>query len=82
LAVLCGLERIQIEFVELELRQETPEEINMPHYVFRCDACRKEFTEILHISELETAKVKCPHCGSNKVVQQVAEFAAMTSKKS
>jgi putative FmdB family regulatory protein len=54
----------------------------MPHYLFLCQDCRKEFTEILHISELGTTKVKCPQCGSEKVEQQVAAFAAVTSKKS
>ncbi len=54
----------------------------MPQYVFLCKACNKEFTEFLHISELEKGGIKCPHCGSDQVQQQVAEFAAVTSKKS
>jgi putative FmdB family regulatory protein len=54
----------------------------MPHYVFRCLDCRKVFTEILHIAELSTHQTKCPSCGSTHVEQQVAEFSAMTSKKS
>jgi putative FmdB family regulatory protein len=54
----------------------------MPHYVFLCQACHKEFTEVLHISDLDAAKVKCPHCGSEAVDQQVAAFSAVTSKKS
>ena len=53
----------------------------MPHYVFVCQACKKEFSKILHISELEKG-VKCPECGSEKVQQQVAAFSAVTSKKS
>ena len=54
----------------------------MPHYVFLCQNCDKEFTRILHISELEEGGIKCPHCGSKKVQQQVAAFSAVTSKKS
>jgi putative FmdB family regulatory protein len=54
----------------------------MPHYVYHCLDCEKEFTEILHISDLNTIQLKCPHCGSEKVEQQVAAFAAVTSKKS
>ena len=54
----------------------------MPHYVFVCEACKKEFTVILHISEMENGGVKCPVCGSEKVVQETAAFSAVTSKKS
>jgi len=54
----------------------------MPHYVFTCLACEKEFTETLHIADLSTIHLKCPHCGSSKVEQKVAEFAAITTKKS
>ena len=54
----------------------------MPHYVFLCQDCHKEFTEVLHIADLPTYKAKCPHCGSEKVQQQAAAFAAVTSKKS
>lgn len=54
----------------------------MPHYLFFCEDCQKEFTVVLHISELETETVKCPECGSAKVHQKVAAFSAVTSKKS
>jgi putative FmdB family regulatory protein len=54
----------------------------MPHYAFLCKSCNKEFTRILPISELEKSDIKCPHCGSQKVQQQVAAFSAVTSKKS
>ena len=54
----------------------------MPHYVFVCEDCNKEFTVILHISELEKGGVKCPACGSEKVTQEMAAFSAVTSKKS
>jgi len=54
----------------------------MPHYVYVCLDCDQEFTEVLHIADLDTVHLKCPHCGSEKVQQQIAEFAAVTSKKS
>ncbi len=54
----------------------------MPHYVFLCQDCHKEFTEVLHIADLEKGAVVCPHCGSKQVTQEVAAFAAVTSKKS
>ena len=57
-------------------------EVTMPHYIFYCQACEKEFTQVLHISELEKGGIKCPHCSSEKVEQKVAAFSAVTSKKS
>ena len=54
----------------------------MPHYVFLCQDCSKEFTQILHIADLEKGGVVCPHCGSKRVTQGVAAFSAVTSKKS
>lgn len=54
----------------------------MPHYVFICQACKKDFTLVLHISELEKGGSKCPHCGSSDIKQQLATFSAVTSKKS
>jgi putative FmdB family regulatory protein len=59
-----------------------PREGSMPMYVFLCKDCNKEFNIVLRISELEKGNVKCPHCGSGKVEQQVAAFSAVTSKKS
>ena len=54
----------------------------MPLYVFLCQDCNKEFTEILHMAELEKGGVVCPHCGGKRVLQAVAAFSAVTSKKS
>jgi putative FmdB family regulatory protein len=54
----------------------------MPHYVYVCGDCRKEFTAVLHIADLDTAHLKCPYCGSEKIEPQVTEFAPVTSKKS
>jgi putative FmdB family regulatory protein len=57
-------------------------EVTMPHYIFYCQACKKEFTQVVHISELEKGGIKCPLCGSGKVDQKVVAFSAVTSKKS
>jgi len=54
----------------------------MSNYVFLCQDCKKEFTQTLHIAELEKGGVTCPHCGSKRVTQEVATFSAVTSKKS
>jgi len=54
----------------------------MPHYLFVCQDCHKEFEKILHIDELDKAEIKCPECKSDKVKQEVAGFSAVTSRKS
>jgi putative FmdB family regulatory protein len=57
-------------------------EVTMAQYVFLCQACREQFTQFLHMSELDTREVKCPKCGGSEVERQVAIFSAATSKKS
>jgi putative FmdB family regulatory protein len=54
----------------------------MSQYVYHCQDCNVEFTQHLHISDLEKTAVKCPHCGSKRVGQLVSSFSAVTSKKS
>jgi len=54
----------------------------MPQYVFLCQDCSKEFTQIVHFADLEKGDVVCPHCGGKCVTQQVAAFSVVTSKKS
>ncbi len=54
----------------------------MPQYVFFCQDCNKEFNQNLHIAELEKGGIVCPNCGGKRVTQQVAEFSAVTSRKS
>jgi putative FmdB family regulatory protein len=54
----------------------------MSQYVFHCQDCNKEFTEALHMADVENTDVICPHCGSKRVHQLVAGFTAVTSKKS
>jgi putative FmdB family regulatory protein len=54
----------------------------MRKYVFLCQDCNKEFTQTLHIADLEKGGVACAHCGGKRVTQVVTAFAAVTSKKS
>jgi len=54
----------------------------MPVYDYKCADCKKKFTLTMTVSEHDKVKVKCPKCGSKKVVQQMASFFAVTSKKS
>jgi len=54
----------------------------MSQYVFHCEDCNKEFTQHLHMSEMEKVELTCPHCGSKRVGQLVSAFSAVTSKKS
>ena len=54
----------------------------MSLYVFHCQDCNKEFTQTLHIADLEKGGVACPHCGGKRVTQLVTAFSAVTSKKS
>jgi putative FmdB family regulatory protein len=54
----------------------------MPHYVFLCRDCNKEFTQTLHMADLEKGAAACPHCGGKRVIQAVAAFTAVTSRKS
>ena len=54
----------------------------MSEYVFFCEACKKEFTQRLHIADREHDHVTCPYCSSVKVHQLVTAFSAVTSKKS
>ena len=53
----------------------------MPRYEFLCEKCQKPFELIMTISERETAKPTCPTCKGDKVVPQLSDFVAQTSKK-
>lgn len=54
----------------------------MPHYVYVCKDCKREFEKVMHMDELHKIKVECPHCGSKKVELAVTSFSAVTSRKS
>lgn len=54
----------------------------MPTYSYQCQACRKSFTVHLTMSDHDTARAKCPHCGARKARQLFGSFGVKTSKKS
>jgi putative FmdB family regulatory protein len=54
----------------------------MPTYEYRCEECLMEFSLDMSISEHDKGKIKCPECKSEKVVQQLSQFTAQTSRKS
>lgn len=54
----------------------------MSQYLYHCQDCDKEFTQSLHISDMEQTEIKCPQCGGKRVHQLVAAFSAVTAKKS
>ncbi len=54
----------------------------MPQYNYLCRACKKEFSEVLTLSESEKGKIVCPHCKSKVVAQRWAAFYAIPSKQS
>jgi putative FmdB family regulatory protein len=46
----------------------------MPIYEFRCQECGNEFEKFV-ISYSQAGSVKCPKCGSDKVVKKVSACA-------
>ena len=54
----------------------------MPHYEFFCKSCNKKFSKVLTITEHDSEKTACPHCGSTEVEQSWSAFSAVTSRKS
>ncbi len=54
----------------------------MPRYEFVRESCEKGFEVALTLTERAKADVKCPSCGSGKVIPQLTAFTAKTSRKS
>ena len=54
----------------------------MPTYSYRCEKCGTKFDRTETMSEHETAKAKCPKCGSKKVSAVPGLINVVTSKKS
>lgn len=44
----------------------------MPLYAYACEACNAEFEQLVRSSDIPA----CPHCGSEKLQQQVARICA------
>ena len=54
----------------------------MPVYEYLCNDCHQAFETVLTLKEHDGADVTCPRCNSKNVEQDVADFFAVTSKKS
>jgi putative FmdB family regulatory protein len=54
----------------------------MPTYEYRCEDCKETFERVETMAEHETAKPKCPKCGTDKVTRVPSRFMAKTSRKS
>ena len=54
----------------------------MPVYEYFCRDCKHSFEAIFTIKEHDQTEVRCPRCNSRNVQQDVAEFFAVTSRKS
>jgi putative FmdB family regulatory protein len=57
----------------------------MPTYEFLCQKCEKPFERIYSLDEYDREmqkKIKCPECGSTRVVRQISAVQVRTSKKS
>ena len=54
----------------------------MATYVYRCSKCRKKFERVEPMAEHGSRLVRCPKCRSTRVVQQLGNVMAITSKKS
>jgi DNA-directed RNA polymerase subunit RPC12/RpoP len=61
-------------------RGRVKEQTTTPHYVL-CQDCSKEFTQILHIADLEKGGALCPHCSGKQVTQKLAAFSARYVQK-
>jgi putative FmdB family regulatory protein len=64
------------------LPESTCEVLPMPVYDYICHDCNKSFETVLTLQEHDKENIRCPHCGSKNVEQEVAEFFAVTGKKS
>lgn len=59
---------------------KTIEEVEMPTYDYRCDACEHQFEEFQSFSE--SPLKKCPKCGKNKLQRLIGTGAAVIFKGS
>jgi len=54
----------------------------MPNYDFICQECKKTFTRLMSVAEIEKGSVICPHCKGHKTEQKPTAFFAVSAKKS
>jgi putative FmdB family regulatory protein len=44
----------------------------MPTYEFRCQKCKQRFDRSIGYADYDTAKITCPHCGSDSVSRLIS----------
>jgi putative FmdB family regulatory protein len=54
----------------------------MPTYEYRCEKCRRRFSRVETISQHGKKRLKCPKCGSVRVMQVFSSFFVKTGRKS
>ena len=54
----------------------------MPVYEYFCEACNKEVSLTMSISEHDRAQASCPECGRRELRPLVGSFFSKTSRKS
>jgi putative FmdB family regulatory protein len=55
--------------------------LDMPHYEFYCERCKKDVTLILTLGERERGDYACPGCGGKKLEPRMGTFFSQTSRK-
>lgn len=68
-------------YLEWDIQRFTVEG-TMPVYEYICKDCHHSFESVLSLKKHDTEKIRCPKCKSKNVEQDVAEFYAVTSRKS
>ncbi len=54
----------------------------MPTYEYKCKDCGKVFEAVYTVSQVDSARPKCPKCGKRKTQRLLSRFTAQTSSKS
>jgi putative FmdB family regulatory protein len=77
----CGLQRV----ASVPTHARAPSCLQataMPTYEFRCKKCGTVFERQEHIAEHENSHPSCPNCKGDAVEPVLADFYAVTAKKS
>jgi putative FmdB family regulatory protein len=62
---------------------QLPEEVKMPVYEYRCDACQRRFSVLWRsFAEVNEDKVVCKRCGSESVSRLVSRVRVIRSEES
>jgi putative FmdB family regulatory protein len=47
----------------------------MPLYEYTCEKCRAKFDQLVRTADRDSAKIKCPECGSTKTARALSLVA-------